>query len=224
MNYYINLTDITINELKEKLLNTDILPSHTILKENIENNFDIIKKNNIKNLEELKNTLKTKKSIEIFSTTTQISIDYLVILRREINSYHPQERKIKDFQILNDTTKNKLINIGLKTTYQVYPHINTPNNRIQFQKKIGVSDEEILKLTMIVDLTRLRYVNHTFAELLIYSQYNTTEKIKAADYNELYKELKTINEKNKVYNGKIGLKDIKFLIDDWVYSHNAIEY
>ena len=63
MGYYINLEKISIDNYKEILITANLLPSRIILKNNIEDNFKLIKKQKITNLQELFDTLKTKKKL-----------------------------------------------------------------------------------------------------------------------------------------------------------------
>ena len=97
MAYYRDLTKISINDYKEILHSGDLLPSWQVLKEDIDKNMDIIKCQKIQNLEELKTALKDKAKVEIFSEQSGLSVDYLMVLRRVINGYHPKPNRIKDF-------------------------------------------------------------------------------------------------------------------------------
>ena len=57
MGYYIDLESISIDAYKEILKTADLIPSWMVLKENIDENLDIIKKHNIKNIGELKEAI-----------------------------------------------------------------------------------------------------------------------------------------------------------------------
>jgi hypothetical protein len=214
MGYYIDLTRISIDVLKERLKNNDLLPSQQILKEDIDERFRIIKFLKIKTVEELKQALKTKRDVSRFSAETTLPEDYLTVLRREINSLHPQPRKIKEFPCLSDKVRSKLENAGIRTTVELFDRIATKSGREVLRKETGINQEEILLLTKLTDLSRIRYVNQTFATLLVNSEYDTTEKIKKADYKELYKKLMEINTENNIFKGKIGVNDIKFLVKE----------
>ena len=72
MGYYIDLTKISLDKLKEKLKTEDLLPSQQILKKNIDERFEIIKSQNLKTMSDLKSTLKTKKEVKQFSLKTSL--------------------------------------------------------------------------------------------------------------------------------------------------------
>ena len=48
MGYYVDFVNMSIDHLKEKLKNADLLPGRRILKENMDNRFDMIKDQTIK--------------------------------------------------------------------------------------------------------------------------------------------------------------------------------
>jgi hypothetical protein len=222
--YYIDLSEITLDELLNDLKSVDLLPSQQILKEDIDKNFEKIKNQKINNLEELQTALKTKKSMETFSNQSSISIEYLTILRRLTNSYHPEPRDIKDFSCINEKIKTGLRELGILTTVNLYDWIKNESERKKLKSILDITDKDILLLTKLTDLSRLRYVNQSFAELLVNSCYDTVDKIKNANYEELYDDLIKINNEKKYFKGKIGLKDMKFLVNDKIYSTSAIEY
>jgi len=64
MGYYIDLSKMSLNEFKENLKSRNLLPSQQILKKDIDKNFNVIKKQNIENLHQLQQALKTKKKLK----------------------------------------------------------------------------------------------------------------------------------------------------------------
>ncbi len=89
MGYYIDLEKISTDKYKEILKSADLLPSRMILKEDINKNFDILKNQTVKNLDELLKILKNKKKLQDFSIQSGLNENYLTILVREIKSYRP---------------------------------------------------------------------------------------------------------------------------------------
>lgn len=213
MGYYINLKNISIDEYKEILKVSDLLPSRLILKDNIDSNFDLIKNQKVQNVDELLNMLKNKKKLQDFSKKSGIQEDYLKILIREVNSYRQSPNKIKDFPSITDDVVLKLENIGIKNALQLFDKILTSKSRVEISKQTGIDENEILKITKLTDLSRVRWVNHTFAYVLLEANYDTVEKVANADYNELYEILKQLNEERKLYKGHIGLHDMKLCVE-----------
>ena len=82
----------------------------------------------------------------------------------------------------------------------------------------------MLKLAKLTDLSRIRWVNHTFAYVLLESGYDTVEKVANADYKELYTTIKQLNEERKIYNAHIGERDMKMVIESAQGLDFEIEY
>lgn len=213
MGYYIDLFDISIKDFVEKLKMTKLLPSSQRLKENLETIFQIIEKNDIHNIGELQECLKTKAKVAQFSEKTTIDLNYLTVLRREINSLHPEPREIEGFPYVSQIIKEKLISLGVKTTFELFEQIKNSEERFRLMVKLNCSEEEVFYLTQLVDVSRLKYVNQTFATLLVACGYGSIEKIKKADYKELYETITAYNKTHGLYKGKIGLKDMAFFVE-----------
>ncbi len=224
MGYYINLENISINNYKEILKSADLLPSRMILKDNIDKNFDLIKKQNVRNIDELMKILKNKKKLQDFSKQIGLNEDYLTILIREIKSYHQNPNKIKDFPIITNDVILKFENIGIKNTLQLFDRVLTAEDRKGISNQIGIDESTVLKLTKLTDLSRIRWVNHTFAYVLFEAKYDTTEKVANADYKDLYKTVKRLNEERKIYKGHIGLHDMKLCVEAAKDVSLEIEY
>ncbi len=213
MSYYINLKDISIDKYKEVLKSAILIPSWKILRENIEQNLNQIKKQNIQNVDELKVALKDKGRVEELSKKTSLSNDYLNVLRRVVNGYHPKPNRIKDFPNVPNKVAEKLQKLGLTNTLKLYDHILTPPKRAKLSLEAGIAEVEILKLARLTDLSRIRWVNHTFAYVLLEAGYDTAEKVAKADYQEMYETIKKLNEERGLYKANIGANDMKMCIE-----------
>ncbi len=224
MGYYVDLKSISIDKYKEILKTTELIPSWKVLGEDIDKNLDIIKQHNIKNLDELLITLKDKSKIQEFSEQSGLPVNYLEVLKRVVNGYRQKPNKIKDFPCIPEDIINKLEKLGIKNTLKIYDKILTPQKRNEFSKKAAISKDELVKLTKLTDLSRIRWVNHTFAYVLLESGYDTAEKVANSDYKELYTIIKQLNEERKIYNAHIGERDMKMVIESAQGLDFEIEY
>ncbi len=213
MNYYIDLQDIPIDKYKQKLIESDLLPSRMILKEEIDSNFERIKAQHVQNTEEIYLALKTKKKLQQFAVQSGVDEAYLTILRRELNSYHPKPNMIKDFPDIAEETVSKLALEGITNTLQLFPYILTPQDRHMLAVKTAVPVSEIIQLAHLTDLSRIRWVNHTFAYVLYKADYDSAEKIAHADYQKLYEDIKKLNDEKNLYKGHIGAHDMKLCVE-----------
>jgi hypothetical protein len=224
MGYYIDLKSISVDKYKEILKTAELIPSWKILEKDIDKNLDIIKKNNIRNLDELLIALKDKDKIQKFSEQSGLQEDYLTVLKRVVNGYRQKPNRIKDFTCVTDDTVVKLEKEGIKNTLKLYDMILTDEKRKAISNKTGISKDEIVKLTKLTDLSRIRWVNHTFAYVLLEAGYDSAEKVANADYQELYKTVKQLNEERKIYNAHIGVRDMKIVVEAAKDLKFEIEY
>lgn len=224
MGYYIDLKNITIDKYKEILKSAVLIPSWSVIERDIDKNFDIIKNHKVSNLDELLLALKDKEKIHEFSKQTGLQEDYLVILKRVVNGYRQKPNAIKDFTCVTEDTVVKLEKAGIKDTLRLYDNILTDKRREALSNETGISKDEMLKLAKLTDLSRIRWVNHTFAYVLLEAGYDSAEKVANADYQELYYAVKKLNEERKIYNAHIGVRDMKMVVEAAKELKFEIEY
>ena len=146
MGYYIDLKTISIKDFRKRLENSDLLPSQKILKEFMEKGFKVFENCGLKTMVDLKETFKTKDKIKNFAQANKIPENYLIVLNREVNSYHPQARNIKDFKCLNCSNPGQccgvvIVSLLLFTHFlsDVFPiflsHLRTPTQCSGFQSQ-----------------------------------------------------------------------------------------
>ena len=222
--YYFDYNIINLEKLKEKIKSTELLPSQKILLEKIDERFDLLESYGIKNLHDLEMTLKTKNKCGDFARKTGLPEEYLIVLRREVNSYQPKPRKLNEFECIAKEIIDKLSILDIKNTVKLFEFVAKRKNRLELAKDLSISNDDAMKLAKITDISRIRYVSPDFATLLINSKYDTTEKIQKADYNRLYEDLIEINKNKIYYKGNFGLKDMKIFINDANFSPLIIEY
>lgn len=213
MAYYIDLSKISLDDYKTKLKNAYLPPSRMILKEKIEERINCLKYYGFSNLQDVFNSLKKKNKFEELSSKDCLSVEYLTILLREIKSMHPKPNNIKDFPIISDDTKNKLSKNGYSNTLKIYDTFKSINARKLFAKQFNINKNEILTLTKITDLSRIKWAGVTFICMLMELGIDTVKKVSEIDYEELHTAINKINKEKTLYKGSIGLNDIKIFIE-----------
>ena len=199
--YYVDLSEFSLEKLGHRIQNTRLPPSHRILQENIDERFPCLEENGIENLQQLQKVLKTKSDVQSFAEDTGLPLDYLTVLRREVNSYQPKPINLKDFPGVDPEIVKKLVKIGIKNTKQLFPNVLTPQERREFAEQNRIQYDEILELTKLTDVARLKWVGPKFARLLIESDYDTVEKVAKSHYKELYLNLVHTNKRRNIYQG-----------------------
>jgi hypothetical protein len=211
--YYLDLSAFSIEKLKNLLKSTRLLPSQELLRDDIDERFAYLEQNGIQNLQQLQSALKTKSDVQSFAEATGLPVDYLTLLRREVNSYQPKPIKLADFPGVNAEVVGKLDQIGIKNTKQLFPHVLTRKDRSEFAKRNLFDTKDVLELTRLTDLARLKWVGPKFARLLIESGYDTVEKVANSDYEELYAALMRMNEERGIYKGRFGKEEFKLWVN-----------
>ena len=140
-------------------------------------------------------------------------IDYLTVLRRDVNSYQPKPINLKDFPGVNPEVIQKLDQMGIKNTKQLFANVLTREERNEFTQQNQIEYEDILELTKLTDVARLKWVGPKFARLLIESEYDTVEKVAKSNYEELYQALVHTNEERGIYKGKFGIEEMKLWVN-----------
>jgi hypothetical protein len=224
MGYSIDLKNISIDKYKEILKSAELIPSWKDLEKDIDKNLNIIKKKNIKNLDELLIALKDKDRIREFSKQSGLPENYLAVLKRVVNGYRRKPNRIKDFPCISENIVHKLEKIGIKNTMRLYGEVLTSAKRNELSRKIGLGDNEIMVLTKLTDLSRIRWVNHTFAYVLLEAGYDTAKKVASTDYQELYETVKQLNKEREIYNAHIGVRDMKMVVNAAKMLDFEVEY
>lgn len=222
--YHIDLEKYSLDKFMYDLKESDLIPSRKILKEDLEGRFRVLKDNNIHNLQDLVNLLKTPKKANEFSLQSGLPQDYILILRREVNSYTPNPVNLDKFPGVNTETINKLSNAGIKNTAHLFKKIKTSEDRDNLAAELEISPAEILELTKLTDLVRIKWVGPVFARIFLDSGTDTTLKISQADASSLYKKLVNINQEKSYTRSKFIENDVELCIKVSTMVPKVIEY
>jgi len=224
MGYYIDLVKITIDDYKAKLESAYLPPSRMILKEKLDERFGYFKDIGIENVKGLIQLLKKKEKFAELSKVDCLSGDYLTILLRELNSALPKPNKIADFTGIPKDTVEKLEKVGIKTTEKLYDKVITKLDRQKLADSTAISNKDILELTKLTDLSRIKWVGVTFARMLYDLEVDTAEKASKSDPIDLHAKINQLNKEKSIYKGQIGLNDIKIFVNAAKEIPLEIEY
>ena len=213
MAYNIDLEKITIDDYRIKLESAYLPPSRMMLKDRLDERFGYFKSIGIANVNELIRLLKKKDKFAALSKVECLSGDYLTILLRELNSTLPKPNKISEFQGVAIETVMRLEKIGINNTEKLYEKVISETNRQHLANATGINYMEILELTKLADLSRIKWVGVTFARMLYEIGIDTVEKASKADPEKLHSSINQYNKENNFYKGQIGLNDIKIFVN-----------
>lgn len=213
MGYYINFSEISLKDFRDRLMRVNLVPSRILLRDNINLRFAEIAAQGINNIAELSETVNTPKKLQNFATAGGIDENYLKILKREINSMLAKPNKIKNFPNLAADTVKTLEKLGIKNTRQLYDQIISAEERRRFTSETGLSPDIILELAKLTDLSRIQWVNHTFASMLYELGYETAKQIASANVEKMFIDVNDLNREKGTYHHGFGIADIQRCID-----------
>lgn len=224
MGYYIDLEKITIDDYRIKLGSAYLPPSRSILKERLDERFGYFKSIGIKNVQELLQSLKKKDKFAQLSEIDCLSGGYLKILLRELNSTLPKPNKIADFTWISKDTIDALEKIGIKTTAKLYDIVKTKTDRQSLKDSERIDENEILQLTKLTDLSRIKWVGVTYAKILYDLGVDTVEKVSKSEPADLHEKINQRIKEQNIFKGTIGLNDVKILVETAGELAQEIEY
>ena len=224
MGYYIDLEKITIDDYRIKIESAYLPPSRMILKDRLDERFGYFRSIGITNVKGLIQLLKKKDKLTELSKIDFFSGDYLTILLRELNSTLPKPNKIADFIEIAKGTISNLEKIGISNTEKLYDRVTKKSDRQKLADSTGIKYEDILELTKLADLSRIKWVGVTYAQMLYDLGVNTVEKVSKSDPNDLHARINQLIKENNIFKGAIGLNDVKILIESASELPLDIEY
>jgi len=217
MSYHIDAEKVSLDELKKRIEKTDLVPSRASLLDGIENKFDELEKQGITTLARLRNELKNSRRLEAVSNAIGIDTQYLILLRREIESYFPKPFALKDFDWLPQDEIAKLEENGIRDTAVLFEAANNNKSRNELATSTGVDISVLEAIARLANLTRVQWVSPTAARMIMEVGIDSASGLAEADAEELCHALERINTGDRFFKGKIGLRDVKRLVHSASY-------
>jgi len=207
--YHINPSCYSLQKLKENLLSRELIPSRSSLKVDLEKRFKILEDLEISNLLDIINTLKSKKKIEEFSISSSISIEYLTLLRREVNSYLPNPVALKKFPGVSVKDLDRLSEHGIKNSRHLYEKASLKSSRVALAKIVGISLENLDELAGMADLARAYGVGPVFARILYDTGIHSIRELIKYSPEEIIQ----LYENKFKQKADFSLRDMKFCLE-----------
>lgn len=212
MSYYIDLELISLDDFQIRLHSSYLAPSRMLLRKKTADRFASLKNMGIHNLGELVVRFK-KINREDHETLEQtIGIEYLTILLREVNSMRPKPVKLHDFELASHGLVENLKKSGIQNTLQLYPLVINRQKRQILTESLSLNADDLLVLTRLTDLVRIKWVGAAFACMLFNLGVDSALKASRADPWQLYEAIKSYNLEKNVFKGHIGLNDIQIFV------------
>jgi hypothetical protein len=204
--YSINLEKITLDEFKEILSSIDLLPGRRILLENLPEIIGGLKQRQILHLEALRKLLQNKKHYPELAKTLPVSVDYLTVLNREVNSYLSKPVPLSELGVFSAVELEKLANAALKTTKDLYEQAASPARRQEIATRLALTPEKILHALQLSDLLRINGVGPAYAAILWQIGLHSAAGYLGCPSAEILARY----QQASLARAKLGLKDIEY--------------
>lgn len=212
MGYYIDLEKIGIDQYREKLKTAWLPPSRQMLKDQIDQRFEFFKSQGMDHVQQLLDALKKKDKFNKWAEAECLNEEYLTLLQREIRSMWPKPNSLVDFSQISPETISRLQELGITNTTKLYDRVLTPKLRKQLAETAGINEKELLELACLSDLSRIKWVGVTFAQMLHNLGIHSVEKAAQANPEELHDLINQLNRERNIFKGNIGLNDLRIFV------------
>ncbi len=222
--YGIDLAQFSLKEFRHILETGEVLPGRMVLKEKLAERFATLESIGIGNLKDLLDALKSNDKIEKLAQQSALPKDYLVMLRREANSYLPKPLKLSEIPGVERVYTDRLASVGIKNTQQLFVRAKTRQARAELSKLADVPDAGLLELVKLSDLARIKYIGPIFVRLFYEAGADTPEKLVERSPDELFEKMQAINHAKMYTKTMATVKDVAFCITMAKELPKPIEY
>lgn len=209
--YSTDLEQISLDEFQEILTSIDLLPSRKLLLNGLSVLIEKSKQKGIDHLGMMQKLLKNKSGYPELAGDLGISVEYLTVLNREINSYVAKPVPLSKLEVFTDAELKRLEAAGLKATKDLYECGLTPSERKALSERLSIPQERIVAALELSDLLRITGVGPVYARILKEMGINNAKaflEIDSQDAVERYKRINAVKNYSKV---NLGIKDIEYV-------------
>ena len=208
--YSIDPTMISLEEFRKLTAGRNMLPGRVALQEDMEERFGVLKESGITHLGDLLSHLSSKSRIESFSAQTGLSINYLVLLRREAGSYIAKSFPLSSFPGIPFEYVELLKSRGMKNTKNFYEQVQTEQKQAVLSASTGIPSYRLKELLCLCDLSRITGVGGVFSRVLYEAGINSTAAFAGTDASTLLERCRKVIEKHGYAVGNLGEEDMNY--------------
>jgi hypothetical protein len=209
--YSTDLERISLDEFQEILLSIELLPSRKILLDGLSTLIEKLKQRGIDHLETLQKMLKNKKGYPELASELAVSVEYLTVLNREINSYVTKPVPLSKLDVFSDTELKQLEGARLKSTKDLYERGLMPADRSTLSERSSIPQEKIVAALELSDLLRITGVGPVYAKILKEMGINNAKAFLEIDSQDAVERYKRINAEKHYSKVNLGIKDIEYV-------------
>lgn len=190
-----------------------MLPSRILLHNKMEVRQEALLKAGITTLGDLLHSLGSKSKREAFSVRSGLSLEYLVLLKREAGSYLARPFPLSAFPGIPFEYTEVLKSRGLVSTRDFFERVQTDEQKANASKDTGIPVARLKELHALCDLSRITGVGGIFARVIYEAGIRSTRDFAETDAAKHYRLYKAAIEKYKYAAGHFSEEDIRYCID-----------
>jgi len=153
--YTLDPTQLSLERFREVTARRTMLPSRSVLQEDMDQRYQILEKAGIRNLGELIDALKNQKKMEAFSAQSGLQVGYLKLLRREARSYLARPFPLSDFPGIPFEFTEVLKSLGIRNTRDFFERAAKAEYREKLSRQSGIPADRLRLLHELCDLSRI---------------------------------------------------------------------
>jgi len=208
--YSIELNKISLDEFEQILTSVDLLPGRRILLNHLAEVIERLKQKGVFHLEALRKLLQNKRQYPELAETLSVSMDYLVVLNREINGYMSKPNPLSELDVFSDTELEKLQKAGIKSTKDFYEQCLSKTARQELSARLSLPAEQIILALELSDLLRMNGVGPVYARILREMGIKSVSDYECQDSAEILEKYQKVNEEKQYIKVKLGIKDVEY--------------
>lgn len=126
--------------------------------------------------------------------------------------------QLNDLRGITDETADKLKDLKIKDSDQLLEATKTPLQRKSLAEKIGIPQQEVLRLANSADLSRINGVGGAFSDLLEKAGVDTVKELAMRRADNLHSKITEINDKESLVKQVPSTTQVK----TWVTEAKAL--
>jgi predicted flap endonuclease-1-like 5' DNA nuclease len=209
--YSTDLERISLDEFQEILLSIELLPSRKILLVGLSTLIEKLKQKGADNLAALQKLLKNKKRYPDLAAELAVSVEYLKVLNREINSYVSKPVQLSKLEVFTDAELERLEAAKLKSTRDLYERGLTRSDLNILSEALSIPQEKIVTALELSDLLRITGVGPVYARILKEMGIKDVASLLEINSQVAVDEYERINAEKNYSKVNLGIKDIEYV-------------
>jgi len=190
-----------------------MIPSRVPLKENMEEQFQLLENQGIENLGLLISALDSKDKIMNMVSATGIPENYLVLLKREAGSYLAKPVPLSDLLGVPFEFTEVLKSRSIKNTRDFFEAVQTSGQRKEMSETTGIPENRLQEIFSLCDLTRITGVGALYSRIIYDSGIRSTRDFADTDVSFHVAKYKEVIEKYGYKVESLAEDDIQYCID-----------